>query len=525
MKKNNGVMRFDKSNIEKTLSGIDKKMLHMVWLIKKYEMPYYEYLSDLEKQKIDEEVASVEETYYENDTVDLTSLVHKAEKQIYEKVKDKISKTALIMRDVFREHVDSMSFDETVYNRFLTELSQLGIYDLERDEINTDVALWIERHSDNEKKETAEIYARYLCNCMLYERGIPDRGRHYWYAAECFINDIEWEAQYNLSNTTVFWSLLCVTAGSYDDVYPTAERKEYVDKTVKCINKALEVRRELYKIRDNDQYFQSEAYAIDLNNIGYTLLHIDGNKFVKGEFGNCEKLIREIYDEIVPLIKNISSPRLEALIISNLGAVAGKYGNHIEAVRYDLKALDIKRNAIINEKYSDTDSMLTTVKSHINIANNSLMALFEIQFIYKIKGKDFVPIEKVDEYISLIGTHAVEAVRLRKKINEERLQILGNNYSEGYPTSSYCGLSLKRVIKRLLLYLDEVKTDCENQIRVETSQGKIDLLKEHVKSINRNVAYIEGIDVHLDGIFSEYKKASVNKTISKAIKGVVTEYR
>lgn len=519
--------------IEKELEELKEnktiKLLYILWLIKKYKLPYYEYLSEKEQERIDTALEELDN--YKNGRADMTAEFSYIEQKQYKDIDDKISKTAFIMRDICKKDMENSDVNETTYLAFLNTLAEHSIYSEKYDSLNDYVIGWIEKQNDIEKKNAADIFAKYLCNCMMFDRGIPDRGRYYWFAAENFIYDIENTAHYNLKNTTIYWSLLCSTAGSYDDVFPSGNIEEYVNKTVQYINKALEVREELHGIRDNDFYFQSEAYAIDLNNIGYTLLDLDGNDYLEGEYRNCEKFVREIYDEVVPLINKISSPRLKSLIISNLGAIEGKYGNHISAVRYDLKALEIKQNVVANEQYADADSMLTIIKSHLNIVNNSLMAIFEMQFLYGIKSNDTLPpISEMDKYIRLIGIHAIEAVRMRKKINSDRLALCNSYYKEGFPTSTKCGIDLNRAIRRLLEFLKYMDNSLSQMIKEKENEKEkekevLTALIEYRATNKTYYQYIEGIDEFLKKTFKEYNENTNEKIEASEIAGIITKYK
>ena len=476
----------ERSIIDRLYENDKMEMLYVLWLIKNYDFPYIKNGEELKDDNLESE--------------------------------EKVCNTVHIMYEVFNTD-KSMRVNNSVesYTEFIYKFADEQIYDISSDKFTEKYKNFWSVSAENIKEATEvklqecrnnsiRMFIDYICDCLMFDRGVPNKGKLYWDVAEKLIDDIENNTLYDIKESVQYWSLLCNTAGSYEDVKGTFDHEEKkVLQALIYIERALNIRDILFRKKDTIGYFESEAYAVDLNNIGYTLIALEGNKYTRSKYGSYESIIRRIYDEIRPFLKDTSKKLWKALVISNFGAVEGKYGNHIGAVRYDLEALALKESIIRDEEEKklsvSKDLLLTTVKSHINIVENSLMAIFESQLIYKNKNYDNIPIEKLNEYISLIGIHSIEAAKLR--IDVDRRTLLRNS-DEGYPDKKFCSIHLKRAIKRLLLFIDKEYRNIRKQNSIKNNSYLICLFKSWV--------YISGIDKQMENLLTDYVYEKVTVT-------------
>lgn len=175
-------------------------------------------------------------------------------------------------------------------------------------------------------------------------------------------------------------------------------------------------------------------------------------------------------------LRNVQSDRLEALLWSNLGAWEDTYGSIFSAIDYDIKALKLKEKVVEKESremlYVASDALLTTIKSHMNIAGKCKIAINNLldepakvrissddkeQYLEK-KSLD----EKRIEYYFKLGTeHAVKAIELRQRIKNQ----------DGFPQLEICKKRMKwleltkqdkrfqkmKKSKALITYLESLK--------------------------------------------------------------------
>lgn len=276
-----------------------------------------------------------------------------------------------------------------------------------------------------------EIFSLYLCQRLMFDRSTFGEEKPELVAAENLIEDIR-NHKYGVKETIFNWCLLCSAASAMDDLFENEYPEDVVKQIIDYIKEAFEVKNVLINKKENSYFFESEMYRKHLNNVGYTLLQIersDSNK-EKGKYLN---LIQDIYDELTPFLKKTSNRKWQALVISNLGAVARARGDYALAVRYDLKALALKTSLISSEENSKNgvsrDLKLTTLKSHLNIVNNAAKAVKQVDMLYGHRD------DLIAEYCRLIEIHSTEAVLLRKQLDND---VLYDGALEGFPRKEYC---------------------------------------------------------------------------------------
>lgn len=502
--------RTDEEKINSIISEINARqelpLLYTLWLIKKYKIPYVEKGKTLHIDKRDEQ-------------------------------ERKINYTALIMKDIFSQDVNAIYTDESRYVEFIRYAVTNGIYDIKKDSIKEAFGeLWVQtkdgfkeinaKEIQQYKKVAVENFTKYLCDCLYFGRAYPEKGQLYWDSVNAIINDIETTALYDMKETSTYWSLLCGIISSYDDL-DVFEDEEKVKETIEYVDRALSVRNKVSQKNTIDSYFGSEAYAVDLNNLGYSLLNLEKKKKAGILYSTYEDLIRKIYDEIRPLLHTTSNLKWKALVISNLGAIESRYGNYMLAVKYDLRAIAIKESLVNEEEERnlivDKDLLLTTLKSHLNIVKNSIMAIFTSQMVYGIHDFDEVPKEVLGEYIALIGTHAVEAALLRVKIDK------GINTEESenkFLDKQHSVNKLKNALERTKSFLNSFSRTLYNQKNIYEQKNKTEEAEFYQKYfcyVIKQRRYISGIEKQIQCLFENYDKVNTKSKTKELNITIITE--
>ena len=442
--------------LEKFGTGKDFKNLTILWLIEKYEV------IDMTKE----------------DTTEYVS---------FEEYKTFVTR---VMADVLKNNeTDAARIDEGRLLNFVDSVMVKGIYDKKRrkfdDSFNEKIGNLIKTNGNI----GISVFVSYVVYQLYFDREKPYNAAPFIEIALKLAKDIEKNAAYNLINTAIYFSLLSGIASAADDLANLG----YEERRKLCaeyIFKALEVKERISGSREYEGYFGREAYVIDLNNLAYSMLRLEGSYF---KFGENRELIMKIYDEILPLLTNVTKDVLKAMIISNLGAVQAKYGNYVNAVDYDLQALDLKLSVVIDEARRNLeatmDSRLALLKTYRNIVVNSSKALLEQQFHYSLKRQGCPGVAKIAKYVRLIGIYSVKAVDFFIEISDYAAK-KGIPLKDIAPDKTAMLRDIKPALAQTGRFLEDLKGICCKAI------GKdLERMKKYLKGIDGSIGvYIEPYD-------------------------------
>ena len=425
--------------------------------------------------------------------------------------------TIKLLEDVLR---DTIAFDrakmKNIYYSFVDFAIREGIFDEKNNCIAKEYIKCCEDIASEMDVVIPARFTSYLSDCTDFDRGEADAAFKYIRPMLKLEKDIETTGIFDLRSSDAYWSLLCAIASAMDDTDDTFDDESDDAKSIKNtleelyegkkyfgledpkiaqiaefhIMKALGIRKKILENNDPENYFESASYFKELNNIAYTLLHVDKSPDTGKPFGYYEHMIRDFYDILRAHMDNaINSDLWKGLVVSNFGAVEAMYGSRTDALRYDEEAIAIKEAYATKQKQLnlivEDDTQLTIIKSHLNIVNNGMGAIFEITPIIELNSNKVTDINeekerRITEYVMLIGIHAIQALMLRNKID-------GENAS---PKRERIAGEIKGNLTRLHKFLEEIK------------QREL-------------VTYVEGITVAAESIFPECKDLEFDGTYQK----------
>lgn len=391
------------------------------------------------------------------------------------------------MADVLKNNeTDAERIDEGRLLNFVDSVMVKGVYDKKRHKFDDTFNEKLEDMIKSKGNIGVDTFTTYIVSELYFDREKPYNAASFFEIALKLAEEIENNAAYNLINTAKYFSLLSGIASAADDLAEQGD-KEKRKVCAEYIFKALKVKEGISRSREYEGYFMNEAYIIDLNNMAYSMLHLDGSYF---KFGENRKLIMKIYDEILPLLTNVTKDKLKAMVISNLGAVQAKYGNYVNAVDYDLQALDLKLSVVIDEARRNLearlDSRLTLLRTYRNIVVNSSKALLEQQFHYRLKGKENPDIDEISKYVIWIESYAPRAMGLLKEICiSARQKGISEKTIESYEKNTV--KDIKPALMQTSQYLEDLKDEYTEEI-----SAKLDSFKVTLDTIDKKMGdYVE----------------------------------
>ena len=442
--------------LEKFGTGKDFKNLTILWLIEKYG------IIDRTKEGGTEEVS-------------------------FEKYKTIVTRA---MADVLKNNeTDAERIDEGRLLNFVDSVMVKGVYDKKRHKFDDTFNERLGNLIKDKGNTGVYTFTTYIVNELYFDRERPYNAASFIEIALKLAKDIENNAAYNLINTAIYFSLLSGIASSADDLAELGD-EERRKLCAEYIFKALQVKEKISGSKEYEGYFRSETYIIDLNGLAYSMLRLDGSHF---KFGENRELIMKIYDEILPLLANVTKDKRKALVMSNLGAVQAKYGNYVNAVDYDLQALDLKLSVVIDEARKNLeakmDSRLTLLRTYRNIVVNSSKALLDQQFHYRLKRQGCPGVAKIAKYVRLIGIYSVKAVDFFIEISDYAAK-KGIPLKDIAPDKTAMLRDIKPALVQTIRFLDDLKGICCKAI------GKdLERMRKYLESIDESIGvYIEPYD-------------------------------
>ena len=196
----------ERSIIDRLYENDKMEMLYVLWLIKNYDFPYIKNGEELKDDNLESE--------------------------------EKVCNTVHIMYEVFNTD-KSMRVNNSVesYTEFIYKFADEQIYDISSDKFTEKYKNFWSVSAENIKEATEvklqecrnnsiRMFIDYICDCLMFDRGVPNKGKLYWDVAEKLIDDIENNTLYDIKESVQYWSLLCNTAGSYEDVKGTFDHEE-----------------------------------------------------------------------------------------------------------------------------------------------------------------------------------------------------------------------------------------------------------------------------------------------------------
>ena len=441
--------------LEKFGTGKDFKNLTILWLIEKYG------IIDRTKEDCTEEVS-------------------------FEKYKTIVTRA---IADVLKNNeTDAERIDEGRLLNFVDSVMVKGVYDKKRHKFDETFNERLGNLIKDKGNTGVYTFTTYIVNELYFDRERPYNAASFIEIALKLAEDIENNAAYNLINTAIHFSLLSGIASVADDLAGLG----YEERRKLCaeyIFKALQVKEKISGSKEYEGYFRSETYIVDLNSLAYSMLRLEGSHF---KFGENRELIMKIYDEILPLLANVTKDKRKALVMSNLGAVQAKYGNYVNAVDYDLQALDLKLSVVIDEARRNLeatmDSRLALLKTYRNIVVNSSKALLEQQFHYELKRQGCPGVAKIAKYIRLIGIYSVKAVDFFIEISDYAAK-KGTPLEDIAPDKKAMLRDIKPALAQTIRFLKDLKIDCEMIV------NELELMKKYLESIDESIGvYIDAYD-------------------------------
>lgn len=449
-----------KETVERIFDEYDFNLCLALWLIFEYDLPVNN-IKGVECPSYEEKINGIALTI--NDIVDSRSVIE----AYYDYSDDNPNKYINFVQDCYNSHV---IFSD--HKKFKLSDSFKKQIMLRRKTQRDDIIL---------------NFVNYLCDCLLFDRSDCYAAKDFFTGAKKFAENIENNYFPQLKNSVSHWRLLIMILSAMEDIdnVNQSTNKDNNIEILKYAKKAFEVRQGLSDSFSSDPYFSSDIYAVDLNNLGYSLLQAHRNGCTLGTAQNSEKIIREIFAEAMSFYKTSTNIGWKALIISNLGAVEGIFGNYFEAVRYDLKALEIK-NALIQRQSDgnfrdDRDLRLTKLKSHLNIVSNSSKALRKINNDINNDSDECNDElrDKIQYYCELVGIHAIESKRLRYDIEQEDYIFVKGNVKvkptdrNEFPDEAYCIEKLQGGIRDTKSMLDSL-INCNELIHLKDYIDSVD---------------------------------------------------
>lgn len=322
-------------------------------------------------------------------------------------------------------------------------------------------------------------FVKYVVDETAFDRDDPDKGKKYIEGAEYLLDDIENNRIGAQNSNYLKWQLAVAITGVIEDNGALEEDEKLNDENLSLMEEYLFKALNLYKEsiaegKGLGGYGDSSELASNFNYIGYTLVQLD--RLRKKYYNEMPQYKDEAREFLNLGLRNVQSDRLEALLWSNLGAWEDTYGSIFSAIDYDIKALKLKEKVVEKESremlYVASDALLTTIKSHMNIAGKCKIAinnLLDEPAKVKISSDDkeqYLEKKSLDEkrieYYFKLGTeHAVKAIELRQRIKNQ----------DSFPQLEICKKRLKwleltkqdkrfqkmKKSKALITYLESLK--------------------------------------------------------------------